>query len=69
MKVWTNNQFEGHWPVGTAAVVRADTAEQAAYLLNEAIAKLGLRATARPEDMLRFPEAAGSVAILRDGDY
>lgn len=69
MKVWTNTQFEGHWPVGVAAVVIADTRGQAAQMLNQALLSRGLSATAKEDQFDPLPTNKPLVVILRDGDY
>ena len=66
MKVWTNNKFEGYWPVGSAAIVIADTAEDAADMLAEELDRIGLWQTVDPSDM---EEMANGVKILCDGNY
>jgi hypothetical protein len=75
--VYTNNQFTGHYPVGTAAVVRAPNRTKAAEALNTQLRKQGLPGDAKPEDMKRFLMHAPhtyarkdiEVRILGDGDY
>ncbi len=69
MKVWTTTQFEGFWPVGVSAVVVADTAEQAAFLLNEELVKKGLQKTAKAEGFKPLHTNKPKVEILQDGDY
>lgn len=69
MKVWTNTDFEGHWPVGVAAVVVADTAGQAAELLNNALQERGLGRTAQADQFAELPTSRQLAVILRDGDY
>lgn len=69
MKVWTNCKFKGKWPVGTAAVVVADTADQAAALLNEDLADIGLARNAKPEQFEVLPTSKHAVRILCDGNY
>ena len=68
MKIWTNNKFKGFWPVGTAAVVVADTAKVAADYLSMFLQDKRLE-NAKEEDMVEFPFLEGHVRILRDGDY
>lgn len=68
MKVWTCVEFAGHWPVGTAAVVVADTAAQAAHRLGEVLKERGLSQVVAPESMLLVPNKP-CVLLLRDGDY
>jgi len=69
VKVWTNNQFKGLWPVGTAAVVVAANATRAAELLNEELVEMGLEPTARVDDMKPVKTTEEGVVILCDGDY
>jgi len=69
MKVWTNTQFEGFWPVGVSAVVVADTPEQAEFLLNEELAKKGLPKTAKAENFKQLHTNKPKVEILQDGEY
>jgi len=66
MKVWTCNTFWGHWPVGTAAVVIAETEADARALLDAEIRRGGLRGL-RADDVL-VPLSSGA-RVLRDGDY
>lgn len=68
MKIWTNNKFEGHWPVGTAAVVIAETAKDACEYLNIELKKEGLR-DANIEDMEELPQVEATIRILNDGAY
>ena len=67
-KVWTNNDFTGYYPVGTAAVVVAKTQKRAATLLNVELADKGLTADAKVEDMVEVPINKEYVDILHDGD-
>lgn len=69
MRVWTNTEFPGHWPVGTAAVVVADTREQAAELLNSALEKGGLGQPAKPEQFVQLPTNKPHAVVLCNGDY
>lgn len=71
MNIYTNTTFRGHWPVGTAAVVRAETDVEAAELLSEMLKEYGLEQTVMPKDMILFPDhpKAVPVRILNDGDY
>lgn len=69
MKVWTNTEFTGHWPVGTAAVVVADTPNQACEALNAQLRSIGLPGNARSEDFRLIVTSKPNVTILRDGDY
>lgn len=69
MPVYTNSDFIGRWPVGSAAVVTADSPERAAELLAAELTRIGLRQTVKASDMKPFESTQESVAILCDGDY
>lgn len=69
MKVWTNTEFTGHYPVGTAAVVVADTREQAAGLLNAALEEANLVPTATAEQFTRVVTSRPHAVVLLDGNY
>ena len=68
MKLWTNTEFEGHWPVGSGAVVVAETAESAADYLSLFLNERGLE-NAKVKDMEEMPLVDGQVKILCDGNY
>ena len=74
--IFTNTEFTGHWPVGCAAVVEADSADQAAMLLMLELEKVGLGQSVSAFDMQRFItreevscNTATGVIILNDGNY
>lgn len=69
MKVWTNTRFPGHYPVGTAAVVVADTAGQAAEVLNDELERVGLGRPATADQFDRLPTTRHIARVLLDGDY
>ena len=68
MKIWTNTEFTGHYPVGTAAVVVAPTAEDAAIYLTTFLRENNLE-DAKAKDMEEMPFEGGQVKILCDGEY
>ena len=68
MKLWTNNEFKGHYPVGVGAVVVAETADDAADYLSMFLNKRGLP-NAKAEQFKEMPFVDGQVTILSDGDY
>ncbi len=69
-KIYTNNSFLGHWPVGTSAVVIAENATEAAYLLNEELKKHNLKSNVPENHMEEFPSNDDEkVRILQDGNY
>lgn len=68
MRVWTCTDFQGHWPVGTAAVVVSSSRETAFALLYAELQKQGLtlEQTALIEELdIDVPAAL----ILNNGDY
>lgn len=69
LNVYTNNQFSGHYPVGTAAVVVAQNAEMAADILNIQLEDYGLPADAKEKDMNLVDLYGGNSVILCDGNY
>lgn len=69
MKIWTNNQFQGHWPVGTAAVCVAENSVAAAAMLNDDLESRGLPRSAKPEDFQPMAADIPQCRILCDGDY
>ncbi|CUR70308.1 hypothetical protein [Achromobacter xylosoxidans] len=69
MPVYINTDFRGHWPVGTAAVVVADTPDRAAKLLEKALDERGLVQVIPPVHMVPISHTCESVAILCDGNY
>lgn len=69
MMTWTITSFEGHWPVGCAAVVTADDVETACRLLERELAVQGLSQTIRPEQLVPFVTSTRYVRILNDGNY
>ena len=69
MKLWTCNKFEGHYPVGTAAIVRATTAEIAASRLNTMLQEFyNLRGNATADMMEEFTDR-DTCRVLCDGNY
>lgn len=69
MPIFVNTDFLGHFPVGTAALVTAETPERAAQLLEIALAARGLVQLVKAEDMRLYEPTQESVEILLDGDY
>lgn len=69
MRVWTQNTFEGHCPVGTAAVIVADTRQQAARFLADKLAAIGLPQNVDPDTLREVDCNSPGVHILCDGNY
>lgn len=69
-KFYTNTTFEGYWPVGAAAVVRAESLEKATSLLNEKLNTMGLEGDVQEWQMVCISDATeDGVMILCDGNY
>lgn len=66
--IFTCNDFQGHWPVGAAAVVEAPDPEAAATRLSIALKDIGLEQEINPADMVVFGRE-GEVSILCDDNY
>lgn len=69
MKVFTNNKFDGYWPVGSAAVVVADSAASAAGILQNQLNIMGLFQEVSPGDMIELSTTENGCIILFDGNY
>ena len=69
MKVWTNTKFQGHYPIGTAAVVVAESEQMASAVLNQKLLSHGLKASAAPEQFERLPTTHTLAVVLCDGNY
>jgi hypothetical protein len=68
MAVWTCNDFEGLYPVGTAAVVVADTEDQARQLLDDELTQRSLKQL-QSYRLVRLDLTTPHVVLLADGDY
>lgn len=70
VRVWWTDDFEGHWPVGTAAVVQAADEDQARNMLASALRYRGLKNGLRADSKLHeLPEGAPHCVVICDGDY
>ena len=69
MKTWSIVGFDGYWPVGTSAVVTAETVAVAITLLEERLAEIGLPQTIKPEQLVPVVRSTRWVRILQNGDY
>lgn len=69
MKVWISSDFEGHYPVGTAAVIVAKNEKEAKRLLIEAAAPGGLVLNAEDFDVEEVDLTKPGATILCDGNY
>ena len=68
-KVFTSTGFEGHWPVGTSAVIVATTIEGAVELLSDAVALHGLKQQITADMLVEVDLASPAAIVLQDGDY
>ena len=69
MNVFTCTQASGHWPVGFAAVVVAETQLEAARMLEKALVEAGLAQPIPARWMKVLPLSQPIVQILHDGNY
>jgi len=69
MKVFTCNNFYGHYPVGSAAVVVADDVNVAKQMLLDELRRVGLDPGDRKLEMIQVHTSKPRVIILVDGDY
>lgn len=66
MRTFYSSNFTGRYPVGTAAIVVAETKAEAAALLEAELSKRGLRFDGTLQEVV---PAMPQVLILLDGDY
>ena len=69
MKVFTCNEFEGVYPVGSAAVIVAEDIETAAVELGIALGEAGIPQTVESKQLKELSLITSDVLILVDGDY
>lgn len=67
MKTYTITGFKGFWPVGTAAVVSANSKEEAKVMLEGELRAINLAQDIDIRTIRRLKK--GTVEILLDGDY
>lgn len=68
MKVFYNRKFVGHYPVPTAAVAVAESAEIAADMLQRSLRGTGLGPRVEAYDMIEI-ELQPQVIVLNDGNF
>lgn len=69
MKVFYCNNFEGHWPVGAAAVVVAKDMFSARDILSKRLSDIGLSQDISIDDLEEIDLDVPSAYILCNGDY
>lgn len=67
MKTYACKDFQGRWPVGTAAVIRAKSEAAAREMLSEALVEEGLKPL-KPDAVLTVVKPNTAI-ILNNGDY
>ena len=70
MKYYICSEFEGHWPVGVAAVMRADNLDAAIRKLEDELSTRGLTQDIKPGNVVCLDDYTGELAIVMcDGNY
>lgn len=69
MKVFTVTGFEGHWPVGTCAVIVARDRGHARRLLNAKLKTHGLEPVEDTTEFKLLDTSVTHAEILADGNY
>ena len=69
LKVFTNTEFEGAYPVGVAAVIIAKDKHDAAILLSNALFDAGLDPNVTEEHMIEVDKNEEHAVVLCDGNY
>lgn len=67
MKLWTSTDHPGHYPVGVASIILAETHSQACDLLQDALRSKGLPTL--PFSLEEVDMEVLQAIILNDGDY
>lgn len=69
MRVFYTNDFRGHWPVGTAAVIVARNLDEAYVLMTSKLIAMGLGADNSDFTISELPTDSTNVVVLCDGNY
>lgn len=69
MKVYACKGFDGHYPVGTSAVIVANDEEDAKTLLESKLLSMGLPQDREPDRIEEIDLRWSQVIILNDGNY
>ncbi len=71
MRVFTCDNFEGHYPVGVAAVMIANGPDAAKLMLIDHLASIGLPQSERVAAKIEIKELVlmPGVTIIADGNY
>ena len=69
MKIYFNRTFKGHYPVGTSAVIVAESRVAGRKLLEAELERHGLLQKIPAADMQEIDVTEAQVVILCDGNY
>ena len=69
MKTFTCNSFTGHYPVGSAAVIVAETRLKAVNSLNKELKSIGLKGDVTEDQLEEVDTTKRHITILSDGNY
>lgn len=69
LRLWYCTSFQGHWPVGTAALAIAATKEEAAHQIGVELKARGLPGDVDPESIHEMAYDTPKALILLDGSY
>ena len=69
MKVYLCNDFSGHYPVGSAAVICAKDKDESIKILEAELYSIGLTQKITPDMLNVFNTLRAGCEILVDGDY
>ncbi len=68
MRIFTTTDFTGHWPVGTSAVIVADSHVHAVELMQKSLKAAGLDHR-QSFTMQEIDATVGRAHILQNGNY
>ena len=69
MRIFTCTNHDGHYPVGVASVVIAETEDKAYEQLDKALIEAGLKPYDKEEYQINEVEMKPQAIILNDGNY
>lgn len=69
MRVFYTNDYRGHWPVGTAALIVARNLDEAYVLMNNQLCAMGLGKDNSDFTIKELPTDSTHVVVLQDGNY
>ena len=69
MRVFYTNDFRGHYPVGTSAVIVARNLGEAYVLMTSQLIAMGLGTDNSDFTITELPTDSTRVVVLNDGEY